>query len=156
MVGPPSKPNAPIVIVNMTDRDVVERVARILGGRQVSRIDRNTAVWKPSYTARISGYAATQLMLRLRPHMGQRRRQQIDRAVASYSSTAVTKADLTEEMILDIAERIDRGDRIKDIASTLGLSYRTIWRIARGETWRWLIDRKKQSGKTRDDTAPVT
>lgn len=84
--GPPSSRSQMGVSVQMCDRDVIERAARLMGARYIyerrAGADRG---WRPTHTATVVGYRATTLMRELRPLMGARRKEQIDRALASYS-----------------------------------------------------------------------
>src|SRR5215469_406244 len=79
----PSAPRLPIVRVSMTDRDVVEHAVRLMG---VSVCRHQLSEAKPYYKdvwiATAKGTRARNLMLLLRPHMGYRRKEQIDRALS--------------------------------------------------------------------------
>lgn len=66
----------------MTDRDVVEHAARLVG-RPVWRSDRGLELgYKSAFLTSLKGAGAVQLMEKLRPVMGSRRQAQIDRALA--------------------------------------------------------------------------
>lgn len=81
--GPPSAPRCAIVRVAMTDQDVVEHAARLLG-RGVTPWDRKRdPPRKRVYITQIKGLPAVELMTILRGVMGQRRRGQIDAALAA-------------------------------------------------------------------------
>lgn len=70
----------------MTDRDVVGRAAALLG-RAVCKSDRGAdRGYKPVFITRIRGGPAVNVMLALRPLLGQRRRAQIDRAMLRRSA----------------------------------------------------------------------
>lgn len=70
----------PRIVVNMTDLDVMERAAHLLGCKlQALPLMPGR---KQAYRAQRWGSAAAKLMLELRPLMGERRRRQIDRALA--------------------------------------------------------------------------
>lgn len=79
--GSPSCPRTPGVTVQMTDRDVIERVAKLFG---VTYLTQQRGKWKTAYRTTLRGARAVKLMKRLRPLMGERRKGQIDRAVACY------------------------------------------------------------------------
>ena len=81
--GPPSAPRYPIVALQMTDEDVVTRVATMFG-RKVGCWQSGKARERPVFLMRITGSKAVAWMTALQPLMGERRRMQIDRAVASY------------------------------------------------------------------------
>src|SRR5579872_6245476 len=76
----PSKPVRVIISVEMTDQDVIERVARIWGVSARPLALRNES-WKQTYATRITGPRAYGWMQRLRPFMSIRRQGQIDRAL---------------------------------------------------------------------------
>lgn len=68
--------------VNMTDLDVIERVATILGSRVYHlkpKPDR-----KPLFRTLVSGGYADKWMVLLYPHMGKRRKRQIRKALHIY------------------------------------------------------------------------
>lgn len=72
------------VCVNMTDKDVIEHVASLVVSRiQTSRLHK--VGLKPQYIAQISGGSAVSFLQILAPLMGQRRQQQIARAIAAYN-----------------------------------------------------------------------
>ena len=81
---PPSSPNYPVLSVEMSDRDVIERAARILGERPVHANAPGRAGWSWTYRTDIGGEAAVLKMRELRPFMGERRTSQLDRACAGY------------------------------------------------------------------------
>lgn len=80
--GPPSKPNAALIAIEMIDRDVIEKVAGIFRTTLVECGVRQH--WQQTYRAQLRGSRAVELMTTLRPLMSLRRQIQIDRAVASF------------------------------------------------------------------------
>ena len=76
----------PVVSIHMTERSVIERVARLFDApgkvwvEQPRRVD-----WRTTYATALTGKAAAGLMTRLGPLMGQRRRAAIDAALAAYA-----------------------------------------------------------------------
>jgi hypothetical protein len=80
--GAPSNPGTPILRVSMTDRDVVEQVAKLLE-RAVVRLRRRRQHHKIPYATTIKGVPAVTLMNAVRPFLGQTRQLQIDRAITS-------------------------------------------------------------------------
>src|SRR6266566_2460518 len=83
--GAPSKPGAPILRVSMTDRDVVERVAKLFG-RAVVRLRRRKPHHKLPYATTIKGASAVQAMCAVRPFLGTSRQVQIDLAISSWQT----------------------------------------------------------------------
>ena len=87
MFGPPTSPNIPTVRVQMTDRDVVARVAKLFGDRAVTRVSPQKSHHRESFIAQVQGYTAVRYMVLLRPLMGDRRRERIDAILSSYAPT---------------------------------------------------------------------
>jgi hypothetical protein len=85
MSGPPSRPNAPVVRISMTDRDVVERSAVLLD-RAVTPLRARKAHYKPPFVTQLRGAEAVDLMLALRPVFGVERTAQIDRVLTRWMS----------------------------------------------------------------------
>jgi len=67
----------------MVDRDIVDRAGHLLDAA-VMVIPSRREGWQTAYCVRVRGARAVQWMERLRPLMGIRRQQQIDRAIASH------------------------------------------------------------------------
>ncbi|MEA2155067.1 MAG: hypothetical protein QOE11_1207 [Solirubrobacteraceae bacterium] len=82
--GPPSAPGLPVLSLQMTDEDVVARVARMFGRKTGSWKSAN-AKWQRTFIARVTGAKAVAWMRAVRPLMGRRRQGQIDEAIASYA-----------------------------------------------------------------------
>jgi hypothetical protein len=83
--GAPSRPGTPIVRVSMTDRDVVDRVARLFE-RAVVRLRRRKPHHKLPYATTIKGAPATRVMYAVRPFLGRTRQLQIDLAISSWQT----------------------------------------------------------------------
>jgi hypothetical protein len=73
----------PVIKVEMCEREVVERAARLLDTR-VWLVAPGTEGWRPTYVARIAGHRAAEWMRALRPYMGLRRTAAIDAALSAY------------------------------------------------------------------------
>jgi hypothetical protein len=82
-MGPPSQPGLPIVRVSMTDRDVVDRVGRLLD-RAVVPLRAREAHHKPPFAVTIKGAPAVDLMTAVRDFMGVKRQSEIQRAIRSW------------------------------------------------------------------------
>lgn len=75
------------VAVHMTDRDVVERVGAIVGLGRIIERPRQKLHHKDTFFWQISALAeSVKLVTLLRPHMGERRRVQIDNCLAAVES----------------------------------------------------------------------
>ena len=82
LAGPPSNPGIPIVRVSMTDRDIVERVARLFD-RAVVTLRRRREHHKTPFVTTIKGAPAVELMIAADRFMGVKRRAEIQRAILS-------------------------------------------------------------------------
>ena len=83
--GPPSAPNIPRIALEMTDFDIVRRAADLMRIVSVFRGGRkNEPNRKRTFRATLKGARAVQLMLQLRPLMGDERQQDIAGALNGY------------------------------------------------------------------------
>ena len=132
--APPSAPNCPRLSLEMTDKDIVERAASLMGGKVVKRILKST-VWKPAYRVIIKGSRAAALMRLLYLVMGIRRRSQIDVALKNYIERM--KGDntrrLSEDQVRQIRQRT--GSTISALAREFGVSRPTIRSIRERKSW---------------------
>lgn len=133
--APPSSPNCPRIILEMTDQDVVERAATLMGGYAVQRVNLRNALWKPAYRVSIKGSHAVALMRILYPAMGARRRAQIDAALATYVERK--KGDNTRRLSEDQVRQIRRetSSTISALAKTFSVSRFTIRSIRERKSW---------------------
>ncbi len=69
---------SPEIRLQMTDRDVVERVALLFGGRRVTAGKPRNWGKQTVFTTSTQGDSAVQIMRAIRPHMGERRGARID------------------------------------------------------------------------------
>lgn len=126
---PPSMPNCPIVACRMTDRDVVERVAACFGTKVLS-IDKGR--YRTEYAATLKGRRAVELMLDVRPLMGDRRRHAIDRASQAY---VPPRRKLDFESATEIRDRFAAGATVSSLAGAFDVTRQTIRPILRGEIY---------------------
>jgi hypothetical protein len=128
----PSRPASPRVQVVMTDRDVLEHVAALVGVSVYAvPVDSRNADWHPCYRVIVNGQRATQLMRVLRPLMGERRQHQIDAAMAAAEEYPTIRRHLGQDTKREIAERFARGDRAPVIAADYGIRREHVYRIVR-------------------------
>ena len=73
----------PLIKVEMCEREVIERAARLLDTR-VWVVPPGTEGWRATYVAQIAGHRAAEWMRALRPYMGRRRTAAIDAALSAY------------------------------------------------------------------------
>jgi hypothetical protein len=81
------------VVLRMTDLDIVDRAAAIMGRCSRGTQRRSNKNWKTIFYAKASGHAAARLMTRLLPLMGTRRSAKIREALDLWNSRLVKKAE---------------------------------------------------------------
>jgi hypothetical protein len=133
--GPPSAPRYPVLSLQMTDEDVVVRVATMFG-RKASRWQPRDQRWLPTYLVRVTGAKAVAWMAALRPLMGQRRQSQIDRAVASYEPNP--SALLSDDAARDALALLAAGRSVREVSQRFGTSIWCIYDLRGGRTHRQL------------------
>ena len=124
MRGPPSRPNMPAIAIEMTDEDIVRRVAQMWAVSYVA-LARRAAHWKQTFAAQLRGRRAVDLMKRLRPLMGSRRKQQIDAALAGYDPIPSDRRRLTLPRAAEL-RWLHRVYSLRQLGLMLGCSYTTI------------------------------
>jgi hypothetical protein len=129
MKGSPSAPNSVKVSIQMTDEDVIERVAKLFG-RKYQKIYSKNALHKDSYAVRITGTKAVDLMRKILPHMSKRRQEQITKSLESYdegyrNKAMNLKAKLSDEVIVDAFARL-QTESLRNIARSLDVCHETL------------------------------
>jgi hypothetical protein len=135
IAGPPSAPRTPAVQVSMVDRDILDRVAALLDCT-VTVVPARREGWRTAYCACVRGPRAVEWMRRLRPLMGSRRQEQIDRAVACYAPDPTRLLD--DERAAEALARLAQGDSVKEVAERFGTSIWCIYDLRIGRTHRHL------------------
>lgn len=74
----------PRISVEATDRDVVGRVATLIGGKVRARLQRSDRS-APTYVTEVGGQKAISVMTTLLPHMGARRSTKILKILYGYN-----------------------------------------------------------------------
>ncbi len=131
LMGPPSAPRYPVLALQMTDEDVVARVSAMFG-RKLGRWQSRHVREQPVFLVRITGAKAVAWMTALRPLMGERRRAQIDRAVASHAPTPTARLDeATARQALNL---LATGSTVREVAERFGTSIWCIYDLRLGRT----------------------
>ena len=115
----------------MVDRDIVERAGALLEVA-VCVVPSRREGWRTAYCVRVRGLRAVLWMKRLRPLMGTRRREQIDRAIASYAPDP--RRLLSQQRAKEALVRLARGESVRDVAEQLGTSIWCIYDLRLGRT----------------------
>lgn len=102
----------PKIVVSMTDRDVIEHAARLLGDNKVYPLppSKQPESRKPAFRAHVSGWKAAELMRQIYPWLGQRRRTRIDAILSEYEAREPTKARRSRACSAAAAGRSRRPD----------------------------------------------
>jgi hypothetical protein len=135
MAGPPSSPRMPVIAIHMTDEDVMARVSAIFERKLYVVTPRNPR-WRTSYQVRVTGGTAAWWMKVLRPLMGARRRQQIDRALACYDPRP--RSILDDDAARRALRALASGESVKAVAARLGVSVWCIYDLRLGRTFKHL------------------
>jgi len=134
--GPPSAPGLPVLSLQMTDEDVVARVASMFGRKLISWQAPN-ANWQRTFIARASGRKAVAWMVAVRPLMGHRRGLQIDEAIASYAPKAVALLD--DDAASRALRLLASGMSVRAVATEFGTSIWCIYDLRGGRTRKHLL-----------------
>lgn len=124
--GPPSSPNQPRIVVEMTDQDVVARVAELFG-MSVTALSARQENWKPTWRTDLRGAKAVMLMEVMKPLMGARRQGQIDAALATYSYRA---GKVSPARCSDLIARYRAGESAAALATESGMTRWGIYKMA--------------------------
>ncbi|MFG3710833.1 hypothetical protein [Micromonospora sp. NPDC047730] len=115
----------------MTDRDIIERVAE-LWKVSVASIRPQKEHHKQSFRVILKGARAAQLMLHLRPLLGQRRQAQVDRAVAGWEARPRPLRTPSEKEAEEIVAAVLAGaEPVPAIAARHGIRRESVYRIVR-------------------------
>lgn len=135
--GPPSNPRMPILQIEMTDQDVMDRAGRLLGRRPVALRPRREG-WSPTYKIRIAGGPAVGWMRDLHRLMGKRRQQQIERALRSYEPR--TTRILSDEDAAEAIAMLAAGATVRAVAERFAVTVWCIYDLRLGRTHK-AVDR---------------
>lgn len=77
---------SPVISLNMSDKDIVEKARLVLQSSKVVRTERkNHPNHKPMYRTHLYGIKAVVWMKKLKKYMGKRRQNQIEKVLARYN-----------------------------------------------------------------------
>lgn len=130
----PSSPNSPSITLQMTDEDVVARVAAVFCVKY-HRVSARREGAKPPYMVVLKGKRAVYLMRSLYPLMGKRRQNQIDKALQNYIADNLQRY-LTPEQAKGIKRMLVAGHPMNFIAAEFDTTYDIVRDIKRGRTYR--------------------
>lgn len=120
-------PNLPKITMVTTDHDIAVRVASLFGtGVYNASRKKGKPHWKQAYQLKLTGYRAVEMMKELKPLMGQRRQQQIARALASYEPQT---HKVTFEIYQEAKKFLQSGKTHSQIGNELGLCRETVCKL---------------------------
>lgn len=142
MEGPPSDPNRPRISVEMSDKDIIKRVADLFGVGYIHECEGRQENWSTTYQIEVRGQSAIELMRLLKPIMGARRSRQIEDALASHNENYGTesRSDYSEERVRRAWELIQNGERLIDVSKKLNMKYQFVRDLNAGRTWTSITD----------------
>jgi hypothetical protein len=107
----------PVIKVEMCEREVIERAARLLDTR-VWTVPAGTEGWRPTYVAQIAGHRAAEWMRALRRYMGLRRTAAIDAVLSAYQPIRLIAPPLVSAV-----EGCERAHRARGLCNTHYMSW---------------------------------
>lgn len=136
----------PGIYLQMTDIDVVQKAAKLF--RKSGRVCK-TIHWRsktrPLYVIRICGKEAMGWMCRMYPHMGRRRKKQIENTLKEYdlfNSRRGERSRTSKLRVEDVMEirRLYGTQKIsqKKLAQIYGICRSAISRIIHRKTWKYV------------------
>jgi hypothetical protein len=134
LCGPPSSPHCPIVTCVMTDEDIILRLAN-LWGVSYGRVGEKRGAargWKTAWAVRLHGQRAVDLMRAIRPLMGHRRQEQIDRAISSHRPKGVFKRKISDKQASEIVKRFRDGESARELAEEFSITRWTVYDLNKG------------------------
>ncbi len=123
--APPSKSNKISIQLEMTDKDVVERAAKILQTSVYTPKIRND--YKQTYKVNISFNRAAEWMKLLFPLMGARRQQRIEECLKEYNPLKYNLNLPSKEELVEMNKVLS----LRQIAAKYNCSHQTILRHIR-------------------------
>jgi hypothetical protein len=130
--GPPCKPNLPRISLQMTDQDITEKAASLLGVSSVKGCKPKKEHHKQCYAVVVRGAKAVEIMKELFPLMGERRKKQITAAIESHKPQINF---FTLEQVISIRERAKQGEKHTAIAKEFGVHRSTISHMISGRNY---------------------
>lgn len=134
MKGPPSKPNQPRISIEMTDYDVLEKVSSIFNIKIQKGVIPKKENHKQSYRVVIKGLPSIKWMLLLKPFMGQRRQEQIENVINTYTYKIGSKLKIKD--VKTIKKMINEGYSNRFIGDKFKVDSGTIRHIRVDNTWK--------------------
>ena len=134
----PSSPRQPRVSIHMTDQDVVEKVAGLLGVKYIHIRNLKPDKWKQTYRLDIKGKRAMALMKVIYPWMCQRRRTRIDEIFALFEQVPIRSSHKLTGAQAQSILLVKGTQTAREVAQDQHLHIKTIEKIWHGSRWTQL------------------
>ena len=135
--------STPIVQVNMTDRDIIERVSLLFDGSHIMTLPARTSKHQTQWRTYVSGAKALSIIRQVLPFMGQRRTARIIEIMNLANSRPghakgemVDGAKLRAEWIPFIRELARRGISHQYLATICRVARTSITHVVNRKTWK--------------------
>jgi len=132
----------PQVGCSMTDEDSIQKLQSIAGGRYCKQVYKKQENYKDTWIWYLHGRAAAELMLAIRDHMSERRRNRIDEIIAGYDQHKVDVSrsrEAKKEIGLYAGRDYNSGKgSLRQLARQYGVSQVTVLnysRFLRSDDW---------------------
>lgn len=119
------------ITVEMTDEDVISRIASILNVNYYKCGKKNVLRgWKQSYKINIRGLSALRIMKEIQPIMGERRSAKIQECLDKFVYKRACKVTYDETVKIF---KLKGNKKVKDVANEFGITHWRVYQIWRGE-----------------------
>lgn len=118
----------PMITLEMTDKDVVERVSELFG-TSVMFLPKRQDNWKDTYKVRVTGKKAVIIMMDIRHIMGSRRQGKIDEILSKYEPRKV----LDKKTVDKIFALHEQGFNQTSIGVAVGFSRSLVGMVLTGK-----------------------
>lgn len=129
--------NCPRITLNMTDKDVVEKIHQKFGGNfYVQNKAKYNSKWKECYSLVFNGELAISIMMSIYSLMGQRRKAKIKEVIEAWKKVPIhPKKKINSRIKEFLKEDYKAGLSYNDLATKYNLCYASVWNVVNGRTW---------------------
>lgn len=125
----------PGIVLQMTDKDIVERVSKVFG-TEIRKTNPRTKNCKFTYIIRVYGGKAIGVMFSIYPFMGKRRKARIKEVINKWKSHVNKRTKLNSRIVEFIRNEYKNGLSSIELANKYNVARHVIWQITNYETWK--------------------
>jgi hypothetical protein len=150
----------PHITLAMSDEDVVARVGQIFGTTYFA-LSPQKPEWNVLYRTLVRGKRAYEIMRKIYPMMGARRKARFESIFDGYEYVPDQKgerhnlAKLDDQKVREIKHRLANKEFARDIAADYGVTIYTIREISQGKTWTHIKLSETEPALPKVDPLPV-